>query len=160
MMSKMICPWLVPMSSAAASSQSASAFTPESADAFLKQFVCFEGTPQLDAATKAQVREALLLLTGLSDFQTIGICADSMPAAVVALNHCLAALGHALQAELSVLPAIAGPVYVKCNTRSLGYYGDRYAGDYRGILVSCQSDYTDGVCGTYGHFPLDLFEDG
>ena len=40
-------------------------FTPQSADAFLQRFVCFEGVMALDAAQAKQVREALLLLTGL-----------------------------------------------------------------------------------------------
>ncbi len=139
------------------SNATSEAFTPETADAFLQRFACFEGQPELDGAQIRLVKEALLLLTGLSDFQTIGVCARSMTEAVAALNSYLTALGHELQADLEVLPQIEGPVYVKCNTRSLGYYGDRYSGDYRGVLVSCQSDYTDGVCGTYGHFPLDLF---
>ncbi len=135
----------------------APAFTPETADAFLQRFVCFDRDPELDSAQARLVKEALLLLTGLSDFQTLGVCASSMTTAVAALNSYLSALGHELQADLAVLPAIEGAVYLKCNTRSLGYYGDRYSGDYRGVLVSCQSDDSDGIVGTYGHFPLDLF---
>ncbi|NJM56605.1 MAG: DUF1824 family protein [Synechococcales cyanobacterium RU_4_20] len=138
-------------------SSTSQAFTPATADAFLQRFVCFEHEPQLDSTQACSVKEALLLLAGLSDFQTLGVCAASMETAVMALNSYLSALGHELQADMEVLPPIDGPVYLKCNTRSLGYYGDRYSGDYRGVLVSCQSDYSDGVVGTYGHFPLDLF---
>ncbi len=38
----------------------------------------------------------------------------------------------------------------------MSYYLDQYTGEYRGVLVSCQSE-DDLIAGTYGHFPLDLF---
>ncbi|MEK9512282.1 MULTISPECIES: DUF1824 family protein [Limnospira] len=39
----------------------------------------------------------------------------------------------------------------------LSYHISPYLEKYRGVLVSCQSSEENGVNGTYGHFPLDLF---
>ncbi|NES92001.1 DUF1824 family protein, partial [Okeania sp. SIO2B9] len=37
------------------------------------------------------------------------------------------------------------------------YHLESYIGEYRGVLVSCQSAEDTGINGTYGHLPLDLF---
>ncbi|MDJ0594500.1 MAG: DUF1824 family protein [Pleurocapsa sp. MO_226.B13] len=48
------------------------------------------------------------------------------------------------------------PVYLKFSTQKMSYYSSEYTGEYRGVLVSIQSE-DDLIAGTYGHFPLDLF---
>ncbi|NET48697.1 MAG: DUF1824 family protein, partial [Merismopedia sp. SIO2A8] len=54
-------------------------------------------------------------------------------------------------------PEHNGPVYIKFNTKTNFFHIDSYDGTYRGVLVSYQSAYEDGVNDLYGHFPLDLF---
>ena len=38
----------------------------------------------------------------------------------------------------------------------MSYYSSEYTGEYRGVLVSYQSE-DNLIAGTYGHFPLNLF---
>ena len=53
-----------------------------------------------------------------------------------------------------------GAVYLKFNTLKGAWYLDDYVGPNRGVLISfhaSEPDY-DLVNGTYGPFPLDLFD--
>ncbi|MGL5508894.1 MAG: DUF1824 family protein [Microcoleaceae cyanobacterium] len=50
-------------------------------------------------------------------------------------------------------------MYIKFNGMKQTYHLDSYQGEYRGVLVSCQSSDPQMVNGTYGHLPLDLFID-
>jgi hypothetical protein len=131
--------------------------TRDTAEAYLKRFVCEPGTPSLSPDEQIATREALLVLVQASDYQTLGICADTLQGAIAALNQYLSALGHPQQVQATELAAVAEPLYLKYNTRKATCYGDGYAGAYRGVLVTCQSDFDDGVFGTYGYLPLDLF---
>ena len=136
-------------------------FTQHSAETFLNQFICIEDIASISAGDRATIRDALALLVPQSDYQTLGVCADNLPQAITALNHYLQGLGHdqtlGLPSESAEVTVPRGPLYLKYNTRKQGYYLDRYQGPYRGVLVSLQSDSLDGIQGTYGHFPLDLF---
>jgi hypothetical protein len=131
--------------------------TRDQAEDYLKRFVCQTEPVQLSQAEQADTRRALLTLVQGSDYQTLGVCADTLSGAIAALNQYLQALGHQQLVQLSEPSAVVEPVYCKYNTRKVAWYVDHYPGIYRGVLVTCQSDFEDGVVGTYGHLPLDLF---
>lgn len=131
--------------------------TRDQAEDYLKRFVCQTDTLALSSLEQEATRNALLTLVAGSDYQTLGVCADTLSGAIAALNQYLQALGHQQQVQPTELPPIAEPVYLKYNTRKAAWYADGYPGSYRGVLVTCQSDFEDGVVGTYGHLPLDLF---
>ena len=122
---------------------------------FLLQFTCFQTTPSLTAEAAHQVQAALKFLVDRSDFQTYGVCADSLEQGRQALEGYLAGLGHAV--DLNGLPQIEGPVYMKYNLKNGKAYLDEYVGTARGVLVTCHGADEDEVTGTYGHLPLDLF---
>lgn len=107
---------------------------------------------------KVLIRQALLLLTSKSDYQNLGICADSVAQGFLALETYLKALGYeAILDRRADVTSFIGPVYIKFNTQKQSYYLDSYIGKYRGVLVSCQSSQDESINGTYGHLPLDLF---
>lgn len=128
--------------------------TPQDAHQFLLQFDCL--TPdRAQAADRAQIRTALAQVTQQSDYQILGICADTLDDAKHALQTYATALGY--NPPIDSLQPVEGPVYLKFNPRSGLCYADSYTGDHRGVLVSCQSAYEDGLNQMYGHLPLDVF---
>jgi Domain of unknown function (DUF1824) len=119
---------------------------------FLKQFDCLQ--PGAIAPDRDQIRQALLLLAANSDYQMIGICADSIAQGQQALQS----YGQALGYKTNLQPgAIDGAVYIKFNPKTNLCYANPYFGTHRGVLVSCQSAYESSVNDIYGHLPLDLF---
>nr|WP_275574949.1 DUF1824 family protein [Neosynechococcus sphagnicola] len=127
----------------------------------LAAYSCNQNTPINSSQEKIQVRQALLAVIGEFDYQTLGICADTMTEAFQALQSYLQGFGLAFGAEtqLESLPATTGGVYLKFNTQRQSFYSDTYTGSYRGVLVTCQSHDPQRSGATYGHFPLDLFCD-
>jgi hypothetical protein len=121
---------------------------------FLNKFNCLDIAPILDASEKALVRQALILITKLSDYQILGICADTAEEGILAMKTYSRALGYEAPNNL---PTTEGPVYIKLNGKNGLCYLDSYAGHHRGVLVSCQSYYEGGINEMYGHLPLDLF---
>ena len=121
---------------------------------FLNKFNCLDIAPVLDASEKALVRQALILITKLSDYQILGICADTAEAGLMATKTYSHALGYEVPSDL---PTTEGPVYIKLNGKNGLCYLDSYPGHHRGVLVSCQSYYEGGINEMYGHLPLDLF---
>lgn len=108
------------------------------------------------ALSRDLLRQAILLLTHFSDYQILGICADTAAQGYRALQTYAAVLGY----ETTLSPvAVDGPVYIKFNPHT-GYYLDSRLSKYRGVLVSYQSSDAGGINATYGHFPLDLFASG
>lgn len=106
------------------------------------------------------LRQAIKLVTSCADHENLGICADNLSQGLEALESYLKALGYTSQLEKLEIDLAAEskePVYIKFNTQTMSYYIDSYQGSYRGVLISCQSE-DDTLVGTYGHFPLDLFE--
>jgi Domain of unknown function (DUF1824) len=134
------------------------------AQALLEAYNCLEpvtfgsAVPEEIATADQQVelRQALQTVVEKCDRQIFGVCADTLTAGVTALESYLQALGQ--RADLQFDP-LAGPIYLKFNPSTGRCYRDAYTGPHRGVLVSCQSDFEDGVNGTYGHLPLDLFSD-
>ena len=126
-----------------------------SAREILSEYSCL--TPKIadGPGEKRRLQDALQLMVRHSDWENLGICADSYTDASAALDRYLSALGYPAAPPASV-PSEAGPIYLKYNTQRQIIYCDRYDGEYRGVLVSCQSE-SDAVAGTYGYLPLDLY---
>lgn len=120
----------------------------------LNRFSCLDVPPALGDQEKADIRAALLLLNELSDYQTLGICADTLLQGKSAADAYVSALGNPVNLNL---PEREGPVYVKFNTLKGAWYLDNYSGPSRGVLITYHSSEVDEVNGTYGPFPLDLF---
>lgn len=130
-----------------------SELTLDAAQDVLKQFVWIE-QPSLAVIDAALVRRALLLVAAHSDYQILGICADTIAQATTALKSYLAALGYEAAPDI---PMLAGAVYVKFNPKSDRCHVAPYNGIHRGVLVSCQSAYDSDINETFGHLPLELF---
>ncbi|HEY9621678.1 MAG TPA: DUF1824 family protein [Crinalium sp.] len=127
--------------------------TLEDAHNILKQFDC--ANPASDIAADSEtIRQSVLLVAQHSDYQILGICADTIDEGRLALETYAKALDYAPQLAPSSLD---GPVYIKFNPKTGLCYADSYLGHYRGVLVSCQSAYESGVNTMYGHLPLNLF---
>jgi hypothetical protein len=111
----------------------------------------------LSDGQKQSVREALLWLNDMSEYQTLGICAGDLAAAEQALMGYVAALSQPIKVDI---PERAGAVFLKFNTLKNAWYLDGYSGDSRGVLVTYHTSEAelDDVNGTYGPFPLDLFD--
>ena len=129
----------------------------QDAENILKQYSCAEFSSIASDFEAEKVREALLLVVRESEYQMLGICANSMTEGLTALEHYLDALGYSVTFELDSLAPVEGAVYIKFNGRTQSFYVSPYLEKYRGVLVSCQSTEPGSINGTYGHFPLDLF---
>ncbi|MBW4553916.1 MAG: DUF1824 family protein [Aphanocapsa sp. GSE-SYN-MK-11-07L] len=124
------------------------------AQALLEAYNCSEPPQIATPEEQMQLQQALQVVVKESDRQIFGVCADSLTDGLEGLASYLQALDQ--QADLQFDP-LAGPVYLKFNPSTGRCYRDAYTGPHRGVLVSCQSDFEQGVNDTYGHLPLDLF---
>ena len=120
-----------------------------------------QATLELEPASLSQqqrqaVREDLLWLNEMSEYQTLGICADSLAEAETALKGYVAALSQPIRVDF---PVQSGAVYLKFNTLKNAWYLDSYSGNARGVLVTYHTSELAlaDVNGTYGYLPLDLF---
>ncbi len=129
----------------------------KTAQSILEQFTCIEMQSQPQPENQDKIRQALLFSVNHSEFQMLGICADSLPEALTSLAEYLIAFNYGTPIDAKTIPAITGAVYLKFSGRNQSYYASAYLEKYRGVLVSFQSSDEDEVNGTYGHFPLDLF---
>jgi hypothetical protein len=128
--------------------------TVQDAKKVLNKFNCLDIAPVLKPSEKASIRQALVYITKLSDYQILGICADTAQEGILAMKTYSHAFGYEAPSDL---PAIEGPVYIKLNGKNGLCYIDSYSGHHRGVLVSCQSYQQGGINEMYGHLPLDLF---
>lgn len=110
-----------------------------------------------DLVKKKELQQALKLIVGLSESENFGVCADNAEQGIRALLSYLETFGYRANFDLTSIPDSNTPVYIKFNTRKMSHYFDSYTGPYRGVLVACQSE-DDTIAGTYGHFPLGLFQ--
>jgi len=129
----------------------------EQAQEILKQYSCLEMKAVESESEKELLRQALKLIASLADYLNFGVCADTTEQGFLALQQYLDGLDYKISLDSSKASAITGSVYIKFNTNKQSYYLDSYIGNYRGVLVSCQSSVREDVSGTYGHLPLDLF---
>ena len=135
---------------------SQAALTVDAAHQRLKSFDC--ANPRNEAALSGRdLTEALFVLNRHADYHIFGICADHVKQGYTTLQQYGQALGDDMDIEC---PDWEGPVYIKYNTKTGLFHVDDYVGTHRGVLVSFQSAYDHGVNDLYGHFPLNLFEDG
>lgn len=123
----------------------------------LKDYSCLQIKIVDFEADKHKLREAIKIVSSLCETENIGICADNFQEGFTTLKSYLKALKISENLEKSANAPKQNPVYIKFNTETMSYYVDYYAGSYRGVLISCQSD-NHNLVGTYGHFPLNLFE--
>jgi hypothetical protein len=130
--------------------------TVQAAQEILKNYDCVSRKTVDSEAEKALLRQALLLLTEHSDYQILGICADTAHQGIATLKSYLEAFNYEENLNLSL---VEGTVYIKFNLKNGSSYIDSYEGSHRGVLVSCQSVYEGGINEMYGHLPLDLFMD-
>lgn len=122
----------------------------------LKKYSCIE-IKTVDSEEEKQILiEALILIVGLSEAENLGICASNSEEGFKSLISYLKAFGYTNNIDLNTIEKQDNPIFIKFNTRNMSVYIDSYQGDYRGVLVSCESE-DDKIMGTYGHFPLDLF---
>ncbi|MER3433176.1 MAG: DUF1824 domain-containing protein [Leptolyngbya sp. ERB_1_1] len=126
--------------------------TRSEAETILRQFICNKPTQPLDDAT---IREAVLIVRDLSDYQIFGICAETAEAGIQALSQYLAALKYETAPDIR---SLSGVIYIKYNPMTGRAHIEPYTGEHRAVLLSCQSAYDDGVNETFGHLPLNLFE--
>jgi hypothetical protein len=134
-----------------------SPLTISEAQAILKGFICTDAISPISDSEKVKIQTALLLLNRESEYQMIGICADSMAEALSALTDYLKAFEYSIDLEDHGLESLSESVYLKFNGRSQNFYISPYLEKYRGVLISFQSTEENGINGVYGHFPLDLF---
>ncbi len=128
--------------------------TLDAAQSILNQFVCLDRSPAFVMPQAPLVQQALLLVAAHSDYQILGICADTIAQATIALKGYLTALDYKVMPEV---PTLDGAVYVKFNPNRDRCHVAPYNGTHRGVLISCQSAYDGDVNETFGHLPLDLF---
>ncbi len=122
----------------------------------LEEYSCIEIKTADSPEEKARLRSALLQITAEADWENLGVCAKNTEEGFTVLASYVKGLGYIPNFDPKEIPEGNEPVYIKFNTQKLSYFQDSYTGDYRGVLVSCQSE-EDSIAGTYGHLPLDLF---
>lgn len=132
--------------------------TIQEAIAFLKSFSCIQVRILESDQEKQRLQQALQIVTQQIDAQNFGVCASNSQKGLASLHSYLKALGYPEPRNIGDLDSCDRPVYIKCNTAQSTYYLEPYSGTYRGVLVSCQSE-NEALLGTFGHFPLDLFDD-
>jgi hypothetical protein len=139
------------------STQNLTTLTLEKAQQILKDFTCLDMQSVAPPLKKQELRQAILLVASLSDYQMLGVCAYSTDEGFFALQTYLTALGYQAVLSPNSVASFTSSVYIKFNTLKGSYYVDSYTGTYRGVLVCCQSSEEGGISETYGHLPLDLF---
>ena len=122
----------------------------------VKSYDCAQGTNTESSTKLSELRNSLLLVASSSPSQNLGICADDFQQGFAALASYLKAFGYQCNLEKENVSISSEPVYLKFSTQKMSYYSKKYTGEYRGVLVSIQSE-DDSIAGTYGHFPLNLF---
>lgn len=135
------------------STQNSTNLTVQSAQKLLKSFNCIEPKLVNLESEKAQIRQALLLLSEHSDYQIFGICADTTEQGLLALQTYTTAFGYEPNCHFA---AVEGAIYLKFNPNTRLCYLESYTGIHRGVLVAFQSSEV-GINEMYGHLPIDLF---
>ncbi len=136
------------------STQNSTNLTIQAAQKLLKPFNSLESKSINSQSEKTQIRQALLLLSKNSDYQILGICADTTAQGLLALTTYATALGYKPNGNLAT---VEGAIYLKFNPNTGLCYLESYTGAHRGVLVSFQSSEVGDINDMYGHFPLDLF---
>jgi hypothetical protein len=123
----------------------------------LNSYSCSQTKNITSESDREKLLQALLFIVNLSEWQNLGICADNSEEGFRALFNYLQAFGYRYSLGRDVIEIKNNPIYIKFNSQRMTHYIDDYIGEYRGVLISCQSE-DDKLSGTYGHFPLQLFD--
>ncbi|MFN7657622.1 MAG: DUF1824 family protein, partial [Dolichospermum sp.] len=91
----------------------------------LNKFNCLDIAPILKPSEKIPTREALIFVTSLTDYQILGICADTAEEGILAMKTYSRALGYQPPTDL---PQPEGAVYIKLNGKIGLCYVDSYCG--------------------------------
>jgi len=86
--------------------------TLEEALQILKEYSCMQIKIVESATEKEQLQEALLLVTGLSEYENLGICADNAKEGFVALSSYLKAFGYEVKDDFAWDANVEGAVYI------------------------------------------------
>lgn len=122
--------------------------------AYLKKIERVLTKEPLTGSDRTQVIASLKALRQASKYQMFGVLATTYEEAIAAITD----YAKAFEYEIPDSPEpLDGPIYLKYNPALPLCYCDNYKGDHRGVLVSFQSDYEDGINEMFGHFPLDLY---
>lgn len=123
----------------------------------LARFSRLDTPPALSDAEKSEIRAVLQVFNEAADYQTLGVCADTVAIAQATLEAYVAALSRPIQLQLEDR---SGSVYLKFNTLKGAWYLDDYSGTSRGVLISFHASEpeVDIINGTYGPLPFDLFD--
>jgi hypothetical protein len=127
---------------------------PATAHKILKQFDTLKPAPE-EPVDWDILQQALLVAASQSDYQMLGVCADTLEQGIRALESYAKALSYSPNLNLE---PVEGSVYIKFNPNSGKCYASPYDGEHRGVLVSCQSADDTDINEMYGHLPLDLFD--
>lgn len=138
------------------SASQSSDITLDKALKIVKSYDCAQVTNTEPLIELEELRNSLLLVKSLSSSQNLGICADNFQQGLASLASYLEAFGYQINLKQESDSISLSPVYLKFSTQKMSYYSKKYTGEYRGVLVSIQSE-DDLIVGTYGHFPLNLF---
>ncbi len=126
----------------------------------LKQWDCL--TEQPDRSTYLPIQATLHTIVTHSDYQILGICADTLEQGQKTLVAYAQACGYTVEwstfQNRQQPSTSASGVYIKYNPESGLLYASDYDGSHRGVLVACQSASASGLNEMYGHLPLDLFD--
>lgn len=123
---------------------------------YLRKFELIQGRVEVDPRVKPHLIDALKQVQAQSDYQIFGILADTYEEAIATLADFAIAFGY----QIPENPASANPpIYLKYNPSSRLCYCNTYEGEHRGVLISFQSDFDDGLNDMFGHFPLDLYRE-
>lgn len=144
----------LPFSEKLMSTSHSTDLTVQEAQELLNPFNCLASKAVNSESEKALLRQAILLLAEHSDYQILGICADTASQGISALKTYSEALGYQPNLDLA---SVEGSVYIKFNPKTSLCYLEAYSGTHRGVLVSYQSADEGDINEMYGHLPLDLF---
>jgi len=106
---------------------------------------------------KQELITALLSIVNLSDDQNLGICANNEQETLNTLTNYLTALNCQFTIQKSSNINENEPIYLKFSTERKSYTIENYTGEYRGVLITIFADQNQNIEGTYGYFPLNLF---
>ena len=117
--------------------------------------------PDLNAGERQVLWQQLKPLLEACDWFTVGVMADTGPAAVQALRRLEAALGWSTLEPDPASPLandVQGPAFLKGNQNTCRYQLRPEAGLGEGILITGHSAIDPDAGDTWGPFPLNLFD--
>jgi Domain of unknown function (DUF1824) len=105
---------------------------------------------------KEKLITAIVHFARLSDWQNLGICSDNLEEGINSLREYLKALNYPSEQIITEEHDPSKASYIKYNTQKMSHLIEPYWGEYRGVLISYQSE-DPQIEGTFGYFPLNLF---